>query len=164
MVTTERLAFRPLAGPEDALWCARVMSGSEPWITLRRGYDASLRIVSDPTREVYLAWNGSERLGFVILNMKGAFVGYLQTICVAPEARGRGIGSWLMAFVEERVFKESPNFFLCVSSFNPDAKRLYDRLGFEVVGTLRDYIVRGHDEILMRKTRGPLDEFQKAAG
>jgi ribosomal protein S18 acetylase RimI-like enzyme len=155
------LAFRPLAGPEDAAWCARVMSGSEPWITLRRGYEASLRIVADPTREVHLAWQGRERLGFVVLNMKGAFVGYLQTICVAPEARGRGVGSRLMAFAEERIFRESPNFFLCVSSFNPDARRLYERLGFEVVGTLKDYIVRGHDEILMRKTQGPLDEVRR---
>jgi len=27
------------------------------------------------------------------------------------------------------------------------------------VGTLPDYIVRGHGEILMRKTRGPWSEF-----
>jgi ribosomal protein S18 acetylase RimI-like enzyme len=128
---------------------------------LRRGYEDSLRIVSDPSREVHVAWGRAERLGFAVLSMKGAFVGYLQAICVAPEARGRGVGSWLMAFVEERVFRESPNFFLCVSSFNPDARRLYEHLGFEVVGTLRDYIVRGHDEILMRKTKGPLDEFRR---
>ncbi len=157
--TTELLHLRPLAGPEDAEWCARVMSASEPWLTLRRGYEASLRIVSDPSREVHVAWGGTERLGFAILNMKGAFVGY--PICVVREARGRGVGSWLMAFVEERVFRESPNFFLCVSSFNPDARRLYERLGFEVVGALRDYIVRGHDEILMRKTRGSLDDFHR---
>ena len=162
MPLTEALHSRPLAGPEDAEWCARVMSASEPWLTLRRGYEDSLRIVSDPSREVHVVWSGAQRLGFAILNMKGAFVGYLQTICVAREARGRGVGSWLMAFVEERVFRESPNFFLCVSSFNPGARRLYERLGFEVVGTLRDYIVRGHDEILMRKTRGSLDEFKRA--
>jgi ribosomal protein S18 acetylase RimI-like enzyme len=161
MATTEVLHFRPLAGPEDAEWCARLMSASEPWLTLRRGYEDSLRIVSDPSREVHVAWGRAERLGFAVLSMKGAFVGYLQAICVAPEARGRGVGSWLMAFVEERVFRESPNFFLCVSSFNPDARRLYEHLGFEVVGTLRDYIVRGHDEILMRKTKGPLDEFRR---
>ena len=152
------LDVRPLAGEQDARWCARVMSASEPWLTLGRDFEASLRLLCDATREVYLARLAGERVGFAIVNMRGAFVGYLQTICVAPEARGRGVGTRLLAFVEERVFRDSKNFFLCVSSFNPDAKRLYERQGFEVVGPLRNYLVSGHDEILMRKTRGPLLE------
>jgi hypothetical protein len=36
---------------------------------------------------------------------------------------------------------------------------IYERLGYEVVGTLRDYIRRGYDEILMRKSLGPMTEF-----
>jgi hypothetical protein len=46
-----------------------------------------------------------------------------------------------------------------VSSFNPDARRLYERLGYSVVGELKDLIVPGHSEILLRKTLGPLTEF-----
>ncbi|HEY0787399.1 MAG TPA: N-acetyltransferase, partial [Thermoanaerobaculia bacterium] len=59
-------------------------------------------------------------------------------------------------------FRESPNAFLCVSSFNEGAKRLYERSGYEVVGVLRDYLVRSYDEILMRKTIGPIDEFRSS--
>jgi [ribosomal protein S18]-alanine N-acetyltransferase len=44
--------------------------------------------------------------------------------------------------------------FICVSSFNPGARRLYERLGFELVGTLRELLVPGHDELLLRKTKG----------
>ena len=44
---------------------------------------------------------------------------------------------------------------MCVSSFNPDALRLYRRLGYMIVGELRDYLVAGHSEILLRKTQGP---------
>lgn len=150
------LEVRPAAEPEDPPWCAAVMAGSEPWITLRRGYEESLRILRDPSREVHVAWRGGERVGFVILSLRGAFVGYLQTICVAPGARGQGLGGQLMAFVEERVFRECRNLFLCVSSFNQPARRFYLRLGYETVGVLRDYLVSGHDEILMRKTRGPI--------
>ena len=73
----------------------------------------------------------------------------------------RGVGRRLLAFAEERIFRESPNVFLCVSSFNAGARRLYLRLGYELIGELKDYIVRGHSELLMRKTRGPLREFQR---
>ena len=52
--------------------------------------------------------------------------------------------------------------FICVSSFNPGARRLYERLGYQVVGELPDYMVRGHSEILLRKTTGPLAEHASA--
>jgi [ribosomal protein S18]-alanine N-acetyltransferase len=152
--------IRPLASPEEARDCAQMMAASEPWITLERGYDESLAIVSDRSREVYVALHGGRVLGFLILNMAGAFVGYVQTICVAPEERSRGIGSRLLRLAEERVFRESPNVFLCVSSFNPRAKALYEKLGYEMVGELKDYLVKGHSEHLLRKSIAPLREFQ----
>jgi ribosomal protein S18 acetylase RimI-like enzyme len=146
-------------GEGDLEWCARLMSESEPWITLRRTYDQCQTSVRRPDREVYLLLINDRRAGFLILCMTGAFAGYIQTICIAPEWRGRGIGTKALALAEERIFSESPNVFMCVSSFNEDAKGLYLRLGYEIVGSLKDYIVRGHDEILLRKTRGPLSEF-----
>ncbi len=141
--------------------CARMMAGSEPWITLERGYEESLALLQDATREVYGAFEGDRVLGFVILNMSGAFVGYIQTICVSEEDRSRGIGTRLMRFAEERIFRESPNVFLCVSSFNPRARKLYERLGYELIGELADYIVSGHSEYLFRKTIGPIRGFRR---
>jgi len=64
-----------------------------------------------------------------------------------------------MPFVERRVFRERPNVFLCVSDFNKGARRFYEKLGYETVGELRDYIIKGRSEILLRKTVGPLAEF-----
>ena len=49
--------------------------------------------------------------------------------------------------------------FLCVSSFNPRARALYERLGYELVRELTDYIVAGHSELLLRKTVGPIRDF-----
>lgn len=145
----------------DAQWCAHLMSSSEPWITLGRTYDESLKIISDPAKEVYLATMEGRLAGFVIINMQGAFIGYIQTICIAHESRGKGIGSALVSFAEERILGETPNVFLCVSSFNSDARRLYERLGYTVIGELNDYIVTGYSEILMRKSTGPLKDFKK---
>jgi ribosomal protein S18 acetylase RimI-like enzyme len=49
---------------------------------------------------------------------------------------------------------------MCVSSFNKKAQKLYRRLGYEKVGVLKNFIVNGHDEILLRKTMGPLANFK----
>lgn len=157
--TGSDIRIRRLQGAAEAEWCAHLMSTSEPWITLKRGYDDSLKILTSPTREVYVARADEAMVGFTILIMSGAFIGFIQTIGVAPEWRNRGVGTRLVQFAEERIFKVSPNVFMCVSSFNKDAKRLYERLGYEVVGELKDLIVRGHSEILLRKTIGPATEF-----
>jgi len=145
-----------LESRSDAEACARLMTSSEPWVTLGRSYQASLRIVEDDSREVYVARDENGLAGFLILCMTGAFVGYIQTVLVHPDRRGHGIGSRLVQFAEERILRESPNIFMCVSSFNRDARRLYQRLGYQVVGELTDYIVQGHSEILLRKSVGPI--------
>ena len=148
--------IRPLGSLEEAEACARMMAGTEPWITLRRDYEACLRVVHDETRERYVAYERERVAGLLILNLRGAFVGYVQTVCAAPEYRGRGVGTALVTFAEERIFREHKNVFICVSSFNAGARRLYERLGFTLVGELTDYVVAGHSELLLRKTRGPL--------
>ena len=151
--------IRPLSSPAEAEACAELMAASEPWRTLGRSVEASRRIIDDPTREVYVAEDSRGLAGFMILCMVGAFVGYIQTICVAPDRRGQGLGSRLVAFAEARIAPVSPNVFLCVSSFNHDARRLYERLGYEYVGELRDYLISGASELLYRKTRGPWTTF-----
>jgi len=152
------VAIRPLAGESEARRCAAMMSSTEPWITLRRNFDESLAIVNDPTGEVYVAVEDARVLGFIILMMRAVFSGYIRTVCVDDAARGSGLGTQLVQFAEERIFRETPNVFLCVSSFNPRARQLYERLGYEFVGELKDYLIRGASEFLMRKTIGPLRE------
>lgn len=157
-IGNEPILVRLLENDEEARACARIMAASEPWITLRRDYEASLAVIRDPLREVYVATPAAatDILGFVVLVMRGAFVGYIQSIAVRENWRGRGLGSRLIVFAETRIFRETPNVFICASSFNDRAKALYARLGYETVGELRDYVVRGESELLMRKSLGPL--------
>ena len=132
------------------------MSSSEPWLTLGRDFDASLAIFRDPSREVHVAARGREIVGFVVLTMTGAFVGYIQSVGVAAAERSGGVGGRLLDFAEQRILAVTSNVFLCVSSFNPRARALYLRRGYDVVGELRDYLIPGHSEWLLRKTTGPL--------
>jgi ribosomal protein S18 acetylase RimI-like enzyme len=153
--------IKKLAGRDEARACAQIMASSKPWITLRRNYAESLKIVANPLREVYVAMIKSEVIGFIILQMEGTFTGYIQTVAVKEEWRSHGIGSRLIAFAEKRIFREKPNVFMCVSSFNKRAQKLYRRLGYEKAGVLKNFIVNGYDEILLRKTIGPLENFKK---
>ena len=155
------IELRSLRDAEEVNECARMMAVSEPWITLGRTYDDLFTTISDSSKEVYVAVRNEILVGFIILNMSGAFVGYIQSICVAPEWRGKGIGTLLLRFAEKRILSETPNVFMCVSSFNKSAQRLYEKLGYEIVGELKDYIVAGHSEILLRKTIAPLSRFKK---
>jgi ribosomal protein S18 acetylase RimI-like enzyme len=168
MVNSERLeiseqsiVIRALERDEEARACARIMATSEPWITLGRTYEESLDIVCDASREVYVAAPGDtpEVLGFLIIEMRGTFVGYIRSVAVREDWRGRGLGSRLIAFAEARIFRDHPNVFMLVSSFNARAKALYERLGYEVVGELRDYVIRGQSEWLLRKSIAPLADF-----
>ena len=139
------------------------MATNEPWLTLGRTLEESYQIVRDPAREVYVAVDvddhGEPRVaGFIVLVMQGAFVGYIQSVAVRHDRRGRGLGSALITFAERRIFRDQPNVFICASSFNPGARRLYERLGYVAVGELTDFVVRGHSELLLRKTTGPLTE------
>lgn len=140
--------------------CAELMSRSEPWTTLKRTIHDTVRIINDETSEVHLAKVHDAVIGFAIIKLRGAFVGYIQSIVIKSHYRRQGLGKRFMEYLERRIFSEQPNVFICVSSFNPDAKRLYEGLGYQMIGELKDYIVRGHSEMLMRKTISPLSEFK----
>lgn len=150
------LKIRPMWRPDEAETAADMIMVTEPWITLRRSRDACLKPLLDPTREVFVAETGGEVIAVLVLHLAGVLNGYLQTVAVRPDWRCSGVGSQLIRFAEERIFQQSPNVFLLVSSFNEHAQRLYLRLGYERVGEFRDFTVRGHNEVLMRKTTGPL--------
>lgn len=140
----------------DRAWSAELMAGSEPWLTLGRGRADALKLLRNPRKRCFVVRSGGARAGFLVLDLNGPLGGYVQTIGVAPGLRGRGLGSAALAWAERRIFQSHRDVLLCVSSFNRGAQRLYRRAGYAVVGRLRDYVVAGHDEILMRKTLGPL--------
>jgi ribosomal protein S18 acetylase RimI-like enzyme len=152
--------IRALANDAEARQCAGMMVTTDPWITIGRDFDDCLSIVQKPEREVYVAEEDGGIGGFIIVDMKGAFIGYIAILCVNASRRGTGIGSRLIRFAEERIFAEAPNAFICASSFNPRARALYERLGYKPVGELADFVIPGHYELLMRKTIGPLRGFR----
>jgi ribosomal-protein-alanine N-acetyltransferase len=160
-VPLSALDVLPMSGEAQERACAALMAASDPWLTLGHDFDSLLRTVRLPGRERYVAHVNGRLAGFLLLNLQGTFAGYIQTVGVAPEFRGQGYGKRLIAFAEQRILRDHQNVFLCVSSFNQTARRLYARLGYREVGELTDFLVAGHSEFLLRKTIGPLNERKR---
>jgi ribosomal protein S18 acetylase RimI-like enzyme len=153
------LVIRPLRDEAEArTYTARLVQFG-PWHTIGIPAEKIFRDLTNPQREVFVAESGQQPAGVLILHLGGSFDGYIQLIAVFPEFQGRGLGESVMRFAEEKIFQRSKNVFLSVSSFNPRAQKFYERLGYQKTGELVDFLVAGSNEILMRKTRGPLLEF-----
>ncbi len=155
MVPEEKFAIHQTTDPQKIAVCALMMSNSDPWITLEMNYDLCLKAFEGLWREIYVVENEKEIAGFVIIQVCGTFSGYIQTICISEAHRGQGIGTKLLQFCEERILKISPNVFICVSSFNKGAIKLYYEFGFKLVGELDNFVKEGFTELLLRKTVGP---------
>ena len=151
--------IRPLRGEAEARFCAAFMAASEPWLTLGFTSEQIVQSLTNASREIHVAEMENQIVGALILFLDGPLNGYIQTIVLHPGWRNRGLGHRLMQFAEERIFRQSPNVFLCVSHFNQRAQKFYERRGYRRVGELPDHLVKGFSEILMRKTQGPLLAF-----
>jgi [ribosomal protein S18]-alanine N-acetyltransferase len=144
---------------EDLDICAEMMYGMAPWNMLQFSLPDCRKAFNGSFKENYIVKENGVILGFAILQVQGAFSGYIQSIAIAPAHHNRQLGSKLISFCEERIFRDMPNVFLCVSSFNDAAQRFYYRNGYEKVGEMKDLLVRGYDDYLLRKTKGPKAEF-----
>lgn len=95
--------------------------------------------------------------------VEGAVVGYsvawfaadeaeLGDIAVHPDARGRGIGEALLQRTLQEAAERGASFlYLEVREANHEARRLYAKAGFEVVGLRKDYYSEPvEDAIVMR--------------
>jgi Acetyltransferases len=140
--------------------CARTMAETDPWLKLGIDYEKCLVAFKGPCKEIYGVQVNDELAGFMILQICGSFKGYIQTICIKPTYRGHGLGTRILQFCEERILKISPNIFICVSSFNTGALRLYQSFGFKLVGELENFVKEGYSELLLRKTFGPTSGYK----
>ena len=93
-------------------------------------------------------------LGFMYFMPKGVFGSYpyLHIVVVKEEYRNLGIGKQLIKYFEENSSDySSTKYFLTVDDFNPQAKKLYESLGYQRVGELKDFYKNGITSYIMMK-------------
>lgn len=153
------MQVRPLL-PADIPALAAMLSGMEPWISYRVDRPAWERLLHavPSEEEALVALDDGRIVGYAQFSYRGAFClsGYIRTLAVDPARHGRGLGRQLLAHVEELIFARGPNVFLLCSARNEPAQAFYRAVGYEQVGRLNAYVLPGEDELLFRKTRGPI--------
>lgn len=86
----------------------------------------------------YMFECGKKPAGYAIVSMKfetevGGMAAWIEELFVEDEFRGRGIGSSFFEFLQNELKGEIKRIRLEVGDENDGAKRLYKRLGFEML-------------------------------
>lgn len=82
---------------------------------------------------------------------------HIATVAAHPDYCGCGLGQWLMVALLDKAQERGARVAtLEVRASNLAAQKLYDKLGFDVVGTRRKYYRDGEDGLIM--TTPPLVE------
>ena len=82
---------------------------------------------------------------------------HIATVASHPDWRGCGLGQWLMlALLDAAMARGAATSTLEVRAGNLPAKRLYEKLGYEVAGVRKRYYRDGEDGLIM--TTPPLAE------
>ncbi len=122
---------------------ARVIRTSEPMTNFLAATEAGA------TR--YAIHIGDDLAGTLVVRNPWLHGPYLHLIGLLPAFHGRGVGSAALTWLESEARGRYRNLWLCVSEFNSDARRLYERQGYVLAGRLDDLVFDGNSELLMRK-------------
>jgi len=133
--------------PEDAAPLATACAAIDPWKCL--GYQAA-------TLEAYLRRDDPALHRFVIGDLDGLLAlrrpwlrgAFIEMLAVFPGRQGQGLGRGAVQWAAAQ--DQSANLWATVSAFNAEARHFYQTVGFVEVAPLRDLVVTGQDEVLLR--------------
>ena len=125
----------------------------QPPFRFGRGYMRQLVNCSDAA--TWIAEENGQMMGFGIVEWtreRGGLIAYIQTIEVAPERRGRGIGGELLQRMEDSAGDAGARVIgLHVDATNGDAIRLYNAHGYACEGRSEDYYAKGRPGLMFAK-------------
>ena len=137
--------------------CVKILQNTEMGTVYFSNYEKTVDLLLHALsqRGLFVALDDhGECLGFMYFMPKGVFGSYpyLHIVAVKEECRNRGIGKQLIKYFEENASDySSTKCFLTVDDFNPQARKLYESLGYQCVGELRDFYKNGVTSYIMMK-------------
>ena len=127
----------------------------QPPLRFGRGYMHQL--VSSSDSATWIAEDGG-MAGFGLVEWadeSGQIVGYIQTLEVAPDRRGQGVGGELLRLMEDSArAADAQGIWLHVDAENASAIRLYEAQGYRCAGQKANYYARSRDALIYAKGLG----------
>ncbi|MCB0088148.1 MAG: GNAT family N-acetyltransferase [Caldilineaceae bacterium] len=151
------LTIRPLRSADvDPL--AQLMAATPLWQRHHVTYAGATRRLQaglENNATIDVAEVDGAAVGFIWYATRGIFLrsGYISLLGVSASQRGQGVGQALMGHAEQVIFAEVKEIFLLVSDFNGAAQRFYQRMGYQQVGGIPDYLTPGVTELLFMKKK-----------
>jgi [ribosomal protein S18]-alanine N-acetyltransferase len=125
----------------------------QPPLRFNRGYMRELIRQADAA--TWIAENGGRMCGFGVVEWAretAEVVAYIQTLEVLPELRGKGVGGELLRSMEGSAWVAGASVsWLHVDAENAGAIRVYERLGYQLIGEEEDYYGRGRAALVYEK-------------
>jgi [ribosomal protein S18]-alanine N-acetyltransferase len=116
------------------------------------------RLVNDSDAATWIAEEDGRMAGFGIVEWtrkRGGLIAYIQTLEVAPERRGSGVGGELLMRMEGSARDAGARVIgLHVDEANGDAIRLYTARGYACEGRSEDYYAKGRAGLMFAKALG----------
>lgn len=147
------MLYRPYT-PEDfaALYAIEELCFQPPF---RFGRGQMRTLVNSPHAATWIAEQNGKMGGFAIVEWvsgAGEMIAYIQTIEVAPDWRGRGVGGELLARIEGSAREAgADSIMLHVDAENSSAIRLYEAHGYQLEGREERYYPRGRAALIYGK-------------
>ena len=145
------------AEEKHVILCVNILQNTELGTVYFSDYKKTVDLIryAFTQRALFVALKDNEDcLGFMYFMPKGVFGSYpyLHLIAVKEECRNLGIGKQLIKYFEENSSdSSSTKYFLTVDDFNPQARKLYESLGYQCVGELKDFYRNGITSHIMMK-------------
>lgn len=154
--STESLDGCRLSSPltnEQALAAAKLLSISEPWVSLKFSVTALVNYLTreDAALRRYVISVDDKLVGVICVRHPWLRGPYIELLGLFPDHRGKGIGKQVLAWAETEARREAKNLWVVASSFNHPALNFYQSLGFYPIGPIQGLVSPEHDEILLRK-------------
>jgi ribosomal protein S18 acetylase RimI-like enzyme len=113
------------------------------------------RLLENADSTAWIAEEDGRIAGFAVVEWRqygDGLAGYIETIEVLPEMRGRGIGNELLRRIEESARENGAGaIWLHVESQNAGAIRLYESHGYVCEGRKENYYASGRASLIYRK-------------
>lgn len=140
--------FEPLYAIEETCF--------QPPLRFPRGY--MRRLVTSAKAATWIAEENGRVAGFAIVEWSAdefSTVAYIQTLEVAQDQRGQGIGTELLRHMESSAQQAGASLiWLHVDAENAGAIRLYEAHGFHSQGREENYYAQSRDALIYAKRLG----------